>query len=242
MHFEDQGLILSVKPFGETGALVHILCEGHGVYAGHVSGGASRKAKIWLQPGNSVEVTYRARLDEQLGAFSLEPTINRAGRLLDDPDALLGLSCATHMTRQILPEREAFVGVYYGLDALLGHLGQAELWPLLYVRFELGLLEAVGFGLDLTACAVSGERDNLCYVSPRSGRAVSRREGEPYKDKLLPLPSFLLASQAGYDSGDAQKGLKLTGYFLQKRIFDALNRPLPEARTRLEALFHRICA
>ena len=141
------------------------------------------------------------------------------------------------MTRLALPEREAQPGVYHALAALLGLMDMPEVWPAVYVRYEAGLLEALGFGLDLSACAVSGGHDDLIYVSPKSGRAVSRAAGAPYRDRLLSLPPFLLSSQGGLGEGDIARGLELTGFFLERHVFHPHNQPLPEIRRRLaEAL------
>ncbi|HEX7800302.1 MAG TPA: DNA repair protein RecO, partial [Asticcacaulis sp.] len=157
--------------------------------------------------------------------------------VLDDALALTGLQSACAMTRLALPEREAQPGVYHALSALLGLMDMPEVWPAVYVRYEAGLLEALGFGLDLSACAVSGGHDDLIYVSPKSGRAVSRAAGAPYHDRLLALPPFLLSSQGGLGEGDIARGLELTGFFLERHVFHPHNQPLPEIRRRLaEAL------
>ncbi|MDI7774378.1 DNA repair protein RecO [Asticcacaulis sp. EMRT-3] len=231
-EFEDDAIVLTARPHGETGAIVHVLSEVHGVYAAHVAGGASRRLKPILQAGSRVALTYRARHDDQLGAATLEP-LGATPDLLDDPQALTGLQCACVMTRSVLPEREAHPGVYHALSALLGVLVVAEIWPAIYVRYEAGLLEAVGFGLDLSACAVTGSHDDLVYVSPKSGRAVSRASGAPYQDKLLPLPPFLLSSQGGLGEDDIEKGLALTGFFLERHVFHPHDKPLPDIRQRL---------
>jgi len=231
--FEDDAFVLSSRPHGETGAVVHFLTLEHGHIAAHVPGGASRRLKPYLQPASRVRLSYRARTADQLGSATLEPEGDASADIFDDPMALIGVQCACVMTRAVLPEREAYSGAFYAFEALINAFGLPGVWPYVYVRFEMGLLEAVGFGLDLSACAVSGSRDDLIYVSPRSARAVSRREGEPYKDKLLPLPGFLLSSQGGVQADDLRRGLDLTGYFLERHIFHPLNQPLPEIRTRL---------
>jgi DNA repair protein RecO (recombination protein O) len=215
--------------------LVHVLSQHHGVYAGHMAGGASRKHKALLQPGNRVIVTHRARLSDQLGAMTIEGQSRGTPDILDDPKALLGLQCAMVMTKAVLPEREPFAGAYFALEALLSVLEFDHIWPAVYVRYEAGLLEAVGYGLDLSACAVSQSRDELIYVSPKSGRAVSRAAGAPYHDKLLALPAFMLGSQGGIEAGDVARGLALTGFFLEKHIFHAVNKPLPDIRLQLFA-------
>ena len=176
---------------------------------------------------------YRARVSEQLGSASLEPVGEGPAALFDDAMALAGLSAAAAVTAAALPEREAHSGVFYGLEALILALGQPGIWPAVYVRFEAGLLQDLGFGLDLSRCAATGSTDDLIYVSPRTGRAVSAGAGEPYKDKLLKLPPFLLGAQAGLGAGDVDLGLILTGHFLEQFVFSPLDRPLPPARVWL---------
>ena len=232
MEFEDEGIVLSARSHGESGAIVHVLTENHGVHAAHVAGGASRRMKAALQPGAPVQFRFRARHSDQLGAATLEAT-GSGPDVLDDALALLGLQSACLMTRQALPEREGHAAAFYALTALLSAFAVPEIWPAIYVRYEAGLLEELGYGLDLGACAVTGSHDDLAYVSPKSGRAVSRKAGEPYRDKLLPLPGFLLSSQGGLSLGDVEKGLALTGFFLERHIFHPHNRPLPDVRMRL---------
>ncbi|MGZ3297996.1 MAG: DNA repair protein RecO [Asticcacaulis sp.] len=232
MEFEDEAIVLGARPHGETGAIVRVLTAEHGVYAAHIAGGASRRLKPVLQPGASVVIAYRARNPDQLGSATLEAG-DLMPDLLDDPLALTGLQCACVMTRAVLPEREAYSGAYHALKALIGVLDHTAVWPAIYVRYEAGLLDAVGYGLSLGACAVTGERDQLVYVSPKSGRAVSRQAGEAYRDKLLVLPQFLLSSQGGLAPGDIAAGLKLTGFFLERHVFHPHDKPLPDIRQRL---------
>lgn len=231
-EFEDEAIVLGGRAHGETGAIVHVLTEHHGVYAAHIAGGASRRMKPLLQPGSPVLFRYRARHADQLGAATLEAS-GQGPDLLDDPVGLLGLQCAAAMTRAVLPEREPHGGAYHALAALLTAFAVPEIWPAVYVRYEAGLLEELGFGLSLSACAVTGSRDHLVYVSPKSGRAVSQISGAPYKDKLLPLPQFLLSSQAGLNAGDIADGFRLTAFFLERHVFHPYNKPLPDVRTRL---------
>ncbi|MFT3998132.1 MAG: DNA repair protein RecO [Asticcacaulis sp.] len=233
MIFEDDAFVLSSRPHGETGAVVHFLTREHGHVAGHVAGGASRRIKPYLQSASHVRLAYKARTSDHLGSAVIEPMGDGPSQIFDDPAALLGVQCACVMTRVVLPEREPHPGAFHAFEALMSAFAVPEVWPYVYVRFEAGLLEAVGFGLDLSACAVTGSRDDLIYVSPRSARAVSRGAGDPYKDKLLELPAFLLSSQAGVRAGDIGRGFDLTGFFLARHIFHPLNQPLPEIRTRL---------
>jgi DNA repair protein RecO (recombination protein O) len=233
MEWEDDAFVLSARAYGETGAIVDLLTSEHGRFAAHVSGGASRRMKPFLQAGARVIARYRARLSEQLGSATLEPVGEGPSSLFDDSLALMGLSSATAVAAGALPEREPHPGVFFGLEALISALAHPDIWPAVYVRFEAGLLQDLGFGLDLSRCAATGSTDDLIYVSPRTGRAVSAKAGEPYKDKLLALPPFLLGAQAGLMAGDVDRGLVLTGHFLEQFVFAALNRPLPPARVWL---------
>jgi DNA repair protein RecO (recombination protein O) len=230
MEFEDEAFVLAVRPHGETGAIVELLTAYRGKWAAHVAGAASRRAKPFLQPGARVLMRYRARVAEQLGSASLEPVGEGPSALFDDPLALAGLASAAALAAGALPEREPHPGAFLALEALIGALGVSDIWPAVYVRFEAGLLEELGFGLDLARCAVTGSADDLIYVSPRTGRAVSASAGAAYKDRLLALPPFLLSAQGGLSPGDVGAGLRLTGHFLERSVFAVLNRPLPPAR------------
>jgi len=230
MEFEDDAFVLSARPFGETGAIVELVTRAHGKYAAHVAGAASRRMKPFLQAGARVTVRYRARTADQLGAAALEPAGEGPSALFDDRLALAGLSSATAIAAGALPEREPHPGAFLGLEALIASLEAPDIWPAVYVRFEAGLLADLGFGLDLSKCAVTGSPDDLIYVSPRTGRAVSAAAGEAYKARLLALPPFLLSAQGGLSAGDIASGLAITGHFLERFVFAPFNRPLPPAR------------
>ena len=230
MEFEDDAFVLSARAFGEAGAIVELLTAHHGKWAAHVAGGASRKMKPFLQAGAQVTVRYRARVSDQLGSASLEPQGEGPSALFDDALALAGLSAAAAVAAGALPEREPHSGAYDAMEALIGALALTDFWPAVFVRFEAGLMQELGFGLDLSKCASTGATDDLIYVSPKTGRAVSRDAGEPYKDRLLVLPPFLLSSQSRLQPGDVKAGLDLTAHFLEAFIFNPLNRPLPPAR------------
>lgn len=230
MEFEDDAFVLSARAHGENGAIVELLTAQHGKYAAHVAGGSSRKIRPFLQPGAQVLARYRARVSDQLGSAMLEPVGEGPAALFDDPLALAGLAAAAAVAAGALPEREPHPGAYLAFEALTSALTHPDIWPAVFVRFEAGLLQDLGFGLDLSKCAATGAVDDLVYVSPRTGRAVSRQAGEPYKDRLLTLPPFMLSSQTGLAAGDVGAGLALTGHFLQAFIFGPLNRPLPPAR------------
>jgi DNA repair protein RecO (recombination protein O) len=230
MEWEDEAFVLAARPHGESGAIVDLLTERHGRFVAHVAGGASRRMKPFLQPGSLVTARYRARVSEQLGSAGLEPQGQGASGLFDDPLALAGLAAAAAVTAQALPEREPHPGAYHAFAALIAALEHPSVWPAVYVRFEAGLLDDLGFGLDLSKCAATGALDDLVWVSPRTGRAVSRAAGEPYRDRLLALPPFLLSAQGGLGPGDVGAGLALTGHFLEAFVFGPLNRPPPPAR------------
>ncbi len=233
MEWCDPAFVLSARLHGETGAVVELLTEEHGRTAAHVAGGASRRMKSYLQPGARVMATYRARTSENLGSARLEPFGEGPAALFDDALALAGLSAAAAVAQGALPEREPHPGAYLAFEAFTSALAAADIWPAIYVRFEAGLLEELGFGLDLSRCAATGAVDDLIYVSPRTGRAVSREGGAPFADRLLRLPPFMLSSQGGLGEGDVADGLALTGHFLEQFVFGPLNRPLPPARVWL---------
>ena len=230
MEFDDEAFVLTARVHGETGAIVELLTREHGKWAAHVAGGASRRMKPFLQAGARVLVTYHSRVSDQLGSAKLEAVGEGPSSLFDDALALAGMASAAAVVAGALNEREPHGEIFGGFEALVGALAHDDIWPAVMVRFECGLLQALGFGLDLSKCAVTGGLDDLVWVSPRSGRAVSRAAGEPYRDRLLPLPMFLLSAQARLQPGDVGAGLDLTGRFLRDFIFGPLNRPLPPAR------------
>ena len=238
MEFEDEAFVLSARTHGEAGAIVDLLTAQHGRYAAHVAGGASRKMRPFLQAGARVRTLYRARTAEHLGSAQLESLGEGPSGLFDDPLALAGLSAAAAVAAGALPEREPHPGAFDAFAALVGAFHHPEVWPAVFVRFEAGLLQELGFGLDLSRCAATGAVDDLLYVSPRTGRAVSREAGEPYKDRLLRLPPFLCAAQNRLAPGDVADGLELTGRFLESFVFAPLNRPLPPARVWLIDRLH----
>ena len=230
MEVQDDAFVLSARAHGDTGAVVELLTEHHGRRAAYVAGGASRKMRPFLQAGARVVADLRSRTSDQLGSARLEPVGEGPAALFDDPLALVGLNAAAAVAQGALPEREPHPGAFYAFEALMGAFVMPEVWPAIFVRFEAGLLEDLGFGLDLSRCAATGSMDDLIYVSPRTGRAVSREAGAPYADKLLNLPPFMLGAQAGLSEGDVKAGLDLTGHFLEQFVFHALNKPLPPAR------------
>lgn len=230
MEFEDDAFVLAARAHGESGAIVELLTARHGRYAAHVAGGASRRIKPLLQAGARGRVRYRARVSEQLGSVTLEPVGEGPSALFDDPLALAGIAAAAAIAAAALPEREPHPGAFLAFEALSLAFADVDIWPAVFVRFEAGLLAELGFGLDLSKCAATGATDDLTFVSPRTGRAVCAAAGEPYRDRLLALPAFLLSAQGRLAPGDIGRGLDLTAHFLEVFIFNPLNRPLPPAR------------
>ena len=235
IEWSDQGIVLSARPHGETAAVVQLLTLQHGRHAGLLRGGQGRQARGVLQPGNRVAATWRARLAEHLGTYGFELEASHAARLMDDPGRLAALTSAAAVSERALPEREPHAACYEGFLALLEAL-EGDHWAEAYVGWELALLAELGFGLDLRSCAAGGANDQLAYVSPRTGRAVSLAAGEPYRERLLPLPGFL-AGHGGGGRDEVAKGLGLTGFFLARFVFGPQDRPLPPPRQRLADRF-----
>lgn len=237
MDWRDEGLLLSMRPHGESAAIIEVLTAAHGRHAGVVRGGASRKMAAVLQPGTGLALEWRARLEEHLGSFTVEPLRSRA-HLLSDRLALAGLMSACALLRAALPEREPHPGLWQLTLALFDALG-AEGWTASYLRWELRLLEELGFGLDLTCCAVTGATEGLAFVSPKTGRAVTREGAGDWADRLLPLPEGLVG-EGPLGMAAVVEGLQLTGFFLDRGLRPVLHdRPLPEARARLLDLLAR---
>lgn len=237
MDWRDEGILLSMRPHGESAAIIEVLTAAHGRHAGVVRGGASRKMAATLQPGTSLMLDWRARLDEHLGSFTVEPIRSRA-HLLSDRLALAGLLSACALLRIALPEREPQPGLWPVTLALFDMLGQGN-WTSAYLRWELRLLESLGYGLDLSSCAVTGATEGLVYVSPKSGRAVTAEGAGDWADRLLALPEGL-AGSGPLDREAVNLGLKLTGHFLDRGLRPVLHdKPLPEARSRFLDLLAR---
>lgn len=239
MEWQDQGTVLAARRHGETSAILQVFTEAHGLHAGVVRGASSRKLQPVLQPGAQVAVTWRARLEDHLGTFTVEPVKSRAAAVMGGRLELAALNAITALLVFSLPEREAHPRLYGRTISLLDMLGQSDHWPLAYLLWELALLEEMGFGLDLSCCAVTGAREGLAYVSTRTGRAVTAEAAGPWKDRLLPLPACL-QSPGDASAGDIAKGLTTTGYFLESWLAPAFgDRPLPAARRRFADLYAR---
>jgi DNA repair protein RecO (recombination protein O) len=233
MEWQAPAVVLDVRPHGDAGAVVTLLTEEHGRHAGLAKGGASRaQAPVW-QPGNLVEARWVARLADQLGALTGELVHAAAALAMEDPLALSVLRAATAVAEGALPEREPHPRVFHGLVSLVATLARgAEAALPELVRWEAELLADLGYGLDLARCAVTGRTEELAFVSPRTGRAVSAGAAGEWRDRMLPLPTFLLG-QGPSGPADWLAGLRLTGHFLARDVFGAQHRPLPSAREML---------
>lgn len=239
MEWRDSGFVLAARRHGESAAVVDILTAEHGRHAGLVRGGQSPKRRALLQPGNAVAITWRARLPEHLGTIECELVRAHAARFLDDPERLAALAAASSLVAATVPEREPHPDIHQSFAALVDALDSGEGWAGRYVLWECELLAALGYGLDLTSCAVTGATESLVYVSPRTGRAVSRAAGRDYRDKLLPLPGFLAGDEPA-EPRAVVAGLTLTAYFLDRHLMQPQGRTLPEARTRLVERMRRL--
>lgn len=239
MDWREEGVLLSVRRHGETAAIIEVLTEAHGRHAGVVRGGAGRRIGPVLQPGQQLDLTWRARLEDHLGAFTVEPIGARAAALMADRLSLAALNSVTALLAFSLPEREAHAGLYTRTIALLDMIGESDFWPIAYLRWELALLDDLGFGLDLSACAATGRANDLTYISPKTGRAVSRAGAGEWADRLLPLSPALLGQGDG-SIAETLQGLAVTGHFLVNHLAPALgNKPIPAARQRFLDVLNR---
>ena len=234
MDWSDRGIVIGLRKHGETSVILEAMTENHGRHLGVVRSGRSRTMQPTLQPGNSVNLVWRARLEEHMGAFNVEADRLRAGRLMASPMALQGLHWLGALLR-LLPERDPHAGLFAMAEAIADNFDEAALAPELVVRFELALLAELGFGLDLATCAATGAHEELVFVSPKSGRAVSRSAGAPWADRLLVLPDFVAreAGVAGAPAEELEAGLRLTAHFLRRDLFEP--RGLTEAMASRES-------
>lgn len=242
MEWSGEGLVLSVRAQGESSAIVELFTAAQGRHAGVVRGGMGRRMAPVLMPGNTVSAVWRARIEDQLGSFAIEPLRAHGAAVLGDRLALAGMSAVCTLIARALPERAPHPGLHAATMTLVEALATLPDWPLLYLHWELGLLAELGFGLDLGRCAVSGAREGLAWVSPRTGRAVTAAAAQGWEDRLLPLPPVLAGGLAGgpADRAGLVAGLRLTGHFLHRALDSGPNgRPLPEARARLIDLLAR---
>lgn len=232
MEWSDDAIILSARPHGETSLILQLLTRAHGRHAGLVRGARRARGRGAYETGNRITADWQARLADHLGTLRCELLRGYAADLIDDPARLACLAAAAAVAETVLPEREAAPEAFVGLADLLESLAAGRGWAEGYVAWELALLAELGFGLDLSRCAASGATDDLAYVSPRSSQAVSRGAGEPYRDKLLRLPGFLLDGTVPATARDIGDGLALTGFFLSRHVLEPFGRTLPAARAR----------
>lgn len=228
MQWIDDGIVLGTRAHGEASVILELFTRDHGRHLGLVRGGRSRRSQPVLQPGNGVHATWHARLDEHLGNFAVEPVQSRAARLMEGRAGVAGITHLAALAR-LMPERDPHPGLYEALAVIADALPDGELAAPLVVRFELEVLQELGFGLDLSECAATGATTDLAYVSPKSARAVSAGAGEPWRDKLLVLPAFL-SGPAPVTQDDILAGFRLTGYFLSRHVFEPRGLAMPDAR------------
>ncbi len=242
MEWADEGFVLATRRHGESALVVHLLTRAHGRHAGLVRGGQGRRTRTVFQIGNRLSLTWKARLAEHLGALTGELLHGHAARFIEDPPRLACLSATAAMAEAALPEREPHPRIFDGFASLCVALERDEGWARGYIEWELALLAELGFGLDLSRCAATGRTDELTFVSPKSGQAVSAEAGAPYREKLLRLPPFLLpnAHESRPEARDLLDGLALTGFFLDHRVFAPHGRKLPAARGRFVDVLRRI--
>jgi DNA repair protein RecO (recombination protein O) len=241
MEWIDEAIVLGAKRHGETSIILELMTRAHGRHLGLVRGGSGPRMRGILQPGNTVRATWRARLDEHLGNYLVEAANLRAAGFMDKAHALHGVTHLAAMCR-LLAEREPHTAIYDALEAILDRLDDPRAVAPSIARFELNFLAELGFGLDLAACAATGAKDDLIFVSPRSGRAVSRAAGEPYRDKLMRLPVFLRQEGSPPSLGDLVDAFVLTGFFLDRHAFAPRGLPLPEARAHFVTALTRDAA
>jgi DNA repair protein RecO (recombination protein O) len=238
MQWTDEGIVLGVKRHGEANAILDLMTREHGRHLGMVRGGTGSRLKPILQPGNTVSATWRARLDEHLGNYTVEAVNLRASSFFSAPHAIYGLTHLAALMR-LLPERDPHEGLYAVFDDMLDHLDDACVIAPAVVRFELQLLSELGFGLDLEQCVATGDTEELDYVSPKSGRAVSRTAGAPYADRMLRLPAFLRETGEAPAGKDIADGFALTGFFLNRYVLEPRGLLLGDERAHFIAALAR---
>lgn len=238
MQWEADALVLAARSHGESSAIIDVFTRDHGRFGGLVRGGNSRRQRPILQPGNMITATWRARLSEHLGVMTVDAGRAYAAEAMSDQVLLAGLSSLCALM-QVTAERQAYPRLYDTVQLVLGEMEDRNVWLAVLARFEMALLDEVGFGLDLSCCAATGATEDLAYVSPRSGRAVSHDAAQPYLDKMFALPRFLLDATADAEKGDIIDAFKLLGHFLERRVYLPNGMKMPAARMRLMDLLSR---
>ena len=231
MNWTDKGIIIENRKYGETSSILTMLTAEHGKHSGLIKGARNKKSRGMYEIGYLAHVEWKARLEESLGYFKCELLNAYTCAYLNDPMRLAGISSICSVLNGALPEREPSNPIYESLSSFISKLSSND-WLKNYINFELKLLSELGFSLNLLSCAVTGQVNELCYVSPKTGRAVSKNVGNPYKERLLALPPFLV-EESHSSNTDILNGLNLTGYFLKRNVFAQVNRGLPAARDRL---------
>jgi len=230
IEWEDEGIIVATKTHGENGKILSVLTESNGLYRGYCPGAQSKKKTAFIQIGNQISLSWKSRLQDQLGQFKCESLYQTNAYIMNDYQALCAVQSACLMLDQLLPERSLLPHIYHGLEVLIKNMTH-EGWQILYIKWELELLKALGFGLVLDVCTVTGSKEDLVAVSPNTGRAVCREVAIPYGDKLLQLPDFLLADkERSLDKENIQLGLNLTGHFLETHLFHPIGKIMPKIR------------
>ncbi|MGY8986002.1 MAG: DNA repair protein RecO [Sphingomonadales bacterium] len=236
MEWSDDALILGVQKYGETDAIIDVLTKIYGRQRGFVKGGLGRRLRGVLQPGNGIVASWRARLEANLGSFTVELVDARAADLFENIVRLSGMSSTSNLLINVLPERESCTHIYYAhlaiLNLLCDHKASLEDCGVGLTLFESGLLTQLGFGLDLSCCASTGKTENLFYISPKSARAISKEAGIPYHDKLYVLPKFMTGESSTITYQDIYNGLRVTGYFMERHVLNPVNKVFSEARYR----------
>ena len=234
MQWTDEGIVLGVRRLGESGVILELMTQERGRHLGLVRGGTGARLRGVLQPGNSLRATWRARLDDHLGHYLVEGINLRVAGILTTAHAVHGVTHLAALCR-LLAEREPHAGIHATLEQILDALDDPSVVGAMVARFELAFLAELGFGLDLSSCAATGAKDDLIYVSPRSGRAVSGAAGEAYREKLLRLPSFLRTDTEPASAADLADAFALTGFFLDRHAFAPRGLAVPDARARFVA-------
>ncbi len=240
MEWRDEGALLSVRKHGEGSAIIEVFTKEHGRHAGLVRGGGSRKLAPILQPGAQLSVTWKARLEDHLGSYTIDPIKSRAVAIMDNRATLAAMGAVSALLTIGLAERENHGQLYARTQDLLDAIGESDDWPSRYALWENALLADMGFGLDFSQCAATGVTQELIYVSPKSGRAVSRKGGEEWADHLLPLPIFLRLDDPDASATNVNEALRTTGYFIENWLMPEIGKPVPAARGRLISALARM--
>lgn len=242
MNWDDDGIVLGTRRHGEANAIAEVMTRTHGRHLGLVRGGAGSRMRPVLQPGNTVRVTWRARLDEHLGHYTVEALKVRASELMTAAHAAYGVTHLAALCR-FLPERDPHEEVHDVLEAILDHMADRAQAAALIARFELLMLAELGFGLDLDQCAATGATAELIYVSPKSGRAVSRSAGEPWRERMLALPAFLHGdAQIAPQTDELERAFALTGFFLERHVLEPRGLVMHDARASFIGAALRVAA